>query len=459
MQHILIVEDDKELRKALRRLLERSGFDVTESGTVEETADLDLDKFTVIIADLRLPGAPGTTLIRRTITPVLILTRYASMRTAIDSLKIGAVNYLSIPLDLDEILTAINRLLTENAKEKNREDAEARTSDEPVRGMVGHCPNMRELFRRIRKVAQTNSSVLIMGESGTGKELVARALHEASTRKDATLVSVNCAAIPENLIEFELFGHEKGALPGANSIRTGLVENANNGTLFLDEIGELPLDAQARLLRVLEEHEIRKVGSVQSLKVDIRLVAATARDLKQLVSEGRFREDLFYRINVMPLQIPPLRERCSDILELADRKLEICCNRLDVPQKKFSANAIQAISTYPWPGNVRELENAIERAVIMTEGEDIPMDLLGLDVELVKIDSLATQLQSKANEQERMDELSAKDLTLKDYFQHFVLEHQDQMNETELARKLGISRKCLWERRQRFNIPRKKKKR
>jgi DNA-binding NtrC family response regulator len=459
MQHILIVEDDKELRKALRRLLERSGFDVTESGTVEETADLDLDKFTVIIADLRLPGAPGTTLIRRTITPVLILTRYASMRTAIDSLKIGAVNYLSIPLDLEEILTAINRLMTENAKEKNRVDAEARTNDEPVRGMVGHCPNMRELFRRIRKVAQTNSSVLIMGESGTGKELVARALHDASTRKDATLISVNCAAIPENLIESELFGHEKGALPGANSIRTGLVENANNGTLFLDEIGELPLDAQARLLRVLEEHEIRKVGSVQSLKVDIRLVAATARDLKQLVSEGRFREDLFYRINVMPLQIPPLRERCSDILELADRKLEICCNRLDVPQKKFSADAIQAISTYPWPGNVRELENAIERAVIMTEGEDIPMELLGLDVELVKIDSLATQLQSKANEQERMDELSAKDLTLKDYFQRFVLEHQDQMNETELARKLGISRKCLWERRQRFNIPRKKKKR
>ncbi len=459
MQHILIVEDDKELRKALRRLLERSGFDVSESGTVEETGDLDLDKFTAIIADLRLPDAPGTTLIRRTITPVLILTRYASMRTAIDSLKIGAVNYLSIPLDLDEILTAINRLMTENAKEKNREDAEARTNDEPVRGMVGHCPNMRELFRRIRKVAQTNSSVLIMGESGTGKELVARALHDASTRKDATLISVNCAAIPENLIESELFGHEKGALPGANSIRTGLVENANNGTLFLDEISELPLDAQARLLRVLEEHEIRKVGSVQSLKVDIRLVAATARDLKQLVSEGRFREDLFYRINVMPLQIPPLRERCSDILELADRKLEICCNRLDVPQKKFSADAIQAISTYPWPGNVRELENAIERAVIMTEGEDIPMELLGLDVELVKIDSLATQLQSKANEQERMDELSAKDLTLKDYFERFVLEYQDQMNETELARKLGISRKCLWERRQRFNIPRKKKKR
>jgi len=458
MQHILVVEDDKELRKALRRLLERNGFEVTESASVEDTAGLDLDKFTVIIADLRLPGDPGTTLLRRTITPMLILTSYASLRNSIDSLQIGAINYLSIPLDPEEILTAINRLLDSNAKEKNREDADARASDEPVRGMVGHCPGMRELFRRIRKIAQTNYSVLIQGESGTGKELVARALHEASTRKDASLVSVNCAAIPENLIESELFGHEKGAFPGANSTRTGLVESANNGTLFLDEIGELPVDAQARLLRVLEEHEIRKVGSVQSQKVDIRLVAATARDLKQLVSEGRFREDLFYRINVMPLQIPPLRERGSDILELADRKLEICCNRLDMPLKKFSADAIQAISTYPWHGNVRELENAIERAVIMTEGEDIPMDMLGLDVELVKIDSMSNQVQNQAPEKNPEDSQD-KDLSLKDYFQRFVLEHQDQMNETELAKKLGISRKCLWERRQRFDIPRKKKQR
>ncbi|MEX2366762.1 MAG: sigma-54 dependent transcriptional regulator, partial [Pseudohongiellaceae bacterium] len=306
-------------------------------------------------------------------------------------------------------------------------------------------------------------SVLIQGESGTGKELVARALHESSSRCDSNLISVNCAAIPENLIESELFGHEKGAFTGATSTRTGLVEAANNGTLFLDEIGELPLDAQARLLRVLQEKEIRKVGSVQSQKVDVRLLAATHRDLKQFVREGRFREDLFYRINVMPLHLPPLRERGNDILELADKILEATCQRLDAQPMYFSADAIQAITTYPWPGNVRELENAIERAVILSEDAEIPIELLALDVELVKIASInraenaANQKTEDDHSTEEIDDDPAEDLSLEEYFQRFVLEHQDQMNETELAKKLGISRKCLWERRQRFDIPRKKK--
>ena len=214
-------------------------------------------------------------------------------------------------------------------------------------------------------------------------------------------------------------------------------------------------------MRVIEEQEIRKVGSVQSQKVDIRLVAATCKDLKQFVEEGLFREDLFYRINVMPLQIPPLRERGVDIIELADKKLSLCCERLNVPQKTFSANAIQVITTYPWPGNVRELENAIERAVIMTEHETIPMDLLGLDVELVRIDQPAPANSpdantAKENGTQGNNDTQTEELSLKDYFQRFVLEHQNQLNETELAKKLGISRKCLWERRQRFNIPRKK---
>jgi DNA-binding NtrC family response regulator len=308
-------------------------------------------------------------------------------------------------------------------------------------------------------VAQTNSSVLIQGESGTGKELVARALHEASPRRDSPLISVNCAAIPENLIESELFGHEKGAFTGATNTRTGLVEAANNGTLFLDEIGELPLEAQARLLRVLQEHEIRKVGSVQSQKVDVRLVAATHRDLKQFVREGRFREDLFYRINVMPLDIPPLRERGNDILELADRILERTCERLGSGAMSFSADAIQAITTYPWPGNVRELENALERAVILSEDREIAMSLLGLDVELVKIDGKGRPALLEEDDEATVDiqDDPQEDLSLQEYFQRFVLEHQDQMNETELAKKLGISRKCLWERRQRLDIPRRKK--
>jgi DNA-binding NtrC family response regulator len=303
--------------------------------------------------------------------------------------------------------------------------------------------------------------VLIQGESGTGKELVARALHEASSRRESPLISVNCAAIPENLIESELFGHEKGSFTGATSTRTGLVEAANNGTLFLDEIGELPLEAQARLLRVLQEHEIRKVGSVQSQKVDVRLVAATHRDLKQFVREGRFREDLFYRINVMPLSLPPLRERGNDILELADKILASTCKRIGVENMYFSADAIQAITTYPWPGNVRELENAIERAVILSEETEIAMELLGLDVELVKIDNKHTFVAETAvKESEQTVDIvddPQEDLSLEEYFQRFVLEHQEQMNETELAKKLGISRKCLWERRQRFDIPRRRK--
>jgi len=461
MNHILIVEDEDTIRSALRRLLERHSYKVSEAGSVQEAVDnFDLDALDVIISDLRLPGLPGTELIKRTATPVLIMTSYASLRSAIDSMKIGAVDYISKPFEHEEIISALARVLADNTKARNQSRRRPRPSEEPVSGMVGSCPQMLELFRRIRKVAQTNSSVLIQGESGTGKELVARALHEASPRRDSPLISVNCAAIPENLIESELFGHEKGAFTGATSTRTGLIEAANNGTLFLDEIGELPLEAQARLLRVLQEHEIRKVGSVQSQKVDVRLVAATHRDLKQFVREGRFREDLFYRINVMPLHLPPLRERGNDILELADKILGATCLRIGVDTMYFSADAIQAITTYPWPGNVRELENAIERAVILSEQEEIAMELLGLDVELVKIDSKGPYSSTPPppdKEAVKIEDDPQEDLSLEEYFQRFVLEHQDQMNETELAKKLGISRKCLWERRQRFAIPRRRK--
>lgn len=318
-------------------------------------------------------------------------------------------------------------------------------------GMYGCCPDMLELFRRIKKVAQTDSSVLIQGECGTGKELVAKAVHKASSRKNEKLISLNCAAIPNTLIESELFGHEKDAFPGAVSDRTGLVEAADKGTLFLDEIAELPLATQAQLLRVVQDQEFRKVGSVVSQKVDIRLVAATHKDLQAEVQKGLFREDLFYRINVMTLFIPPLRNRGSDIVQLADHKLALCCERMKLPRKKFSAEATQAIAAYAWPGNVRELVNVIKQAVILTEGPEIPRQLLGLNLEPTTEPKPLPE--SPVNEDEH---LSAKKLSLKEYFRRFVLEHQGQLNETELAKKLGISRKCLWERRQRFNIPRKK---
>ena len=448
---VLVVEDEEVIRTSLRRLLERHDYEVSEAGTVKESMEkYDIDNFDVIISDLRLPGAPGTDLIKATKTPVLIMTSYSSIRSAIDSMKMGAVDYIAKPFEHNEIIETVAKII----RERGRDGKPASNDNEhepPVHGMIGSCPQMMELFRRTRKVAQTNSTVLINGESGTGKELVARAIHNLSSRESQEMISVNCAAIPENLIESELFGHEKGAFTGATATRTGLVEAANSSTLFLDEIGELPLEAQARLLRVLQENEIRKVGSVQSKKVDVRLVAATHRDLKQLVIDGYFREDLYYRINVMTLMIPPLRDRGNDILELADTILQRTCTRLKTTMRSFSGGASRAIAKYTWPGNVRELENAIERAVVLAEGDKIGEELLAIEDEIAEAE-LDSKQQATPILAEPIEELS-----LEDYFQRFVVEHQGSMNETQLAKKLGISRKCLWERRQRFGIPRKKK--
>lgn len=452
INQVLVVEDEVVIRTALKRLLERHDYKVSEAGSVKESLEsFDMDEFDVIISDLRLPGAPGTDLIKATSTPVLIMTSYSSIRSAIDSMKMGAVDYIAKPFEHNEIIDTVSKVIREHGKTRPVKN-DSNDIEPPVHGMIGSCPQMMELFRRIRKVAQTSSTVLINGESGTGKELVARGIHNLSSRKNEEMISVNCAAIPENLIESELFGHEKGSFTGATATRTGLVEAADGSTLFLDEIGELPLEAQARLLRVLQENEIRKVGSVQSRKVDVRLVVATHRDLKQLVVDGQFREDLYYRINVMALLIPPLRDRGNDILELADAILQRTCKRLKTPLLSFKGEASRAIAKYTWPGNVRELENAIERAVVLAESSDISEELLALDDQSATADSNDASVARSNIAAEPAEELS-----LEDYFQRFVLEHQDVMNETQLAKKLGISRKCLWERRQRFGIPRKKK--
>ena len=457
MPHILIVEDETIIRSALRRLLERNQYQVSEAGSVQEARErYSIPSFDLVISDLRLPGAPGTELIALAgTTPVLIMTSYASLRSAVDSMKLGAIDYIAKPFDHDEMLQAVARILRERQQTRGSATPEAPSAPaagNDAIGIIGSCPIMRDLFGKIRKVAPTDSTVLIQGESGTGKELVARALHNLSKRAKAPLISVNCAAIPETLIESELFGHEKGAFTGATAGRAGLVEAADGGTLFLDEIGELPLEAQARLLRVLQEGEIRRVGSVQSQKVDVRLIAATHRDLKSLARNGLFREDLYYRLHVIALHLPALREREDDVLEIAQVFLQRQCTRLGREELQFSAEALQGIRHYSWPGNVRELENAIERAVILCEGNSIPLDLLGIDVELESADGFGEALAPHAVATSEPSE----DLSLEDYFQHFVLEHQDHMTETELARKLGISRKCLWERRQRLGIPRRK---
>ena len=463
MPHILIVEDETIIRSALRRLLERNQYQVSEAGSVQEAQErYSIPSFDLIVSDLRLPGAPGTDLIKLAEdTPVLIMTSYASLRSAVDSMKQGAVDYIAKPFDHDEMLQAVAKILRDRSQRVSTSTAPTLPNEPEVTpaegeiGIIGSSAGMQNLFTKIRKVAPTDSTVLIQGESGTGKELVARALHNLSKRSRAPLISVNCAAIPETLIESELFGHEKGAFTGATAGRTGLVEAADGGTLFLDEIGELPLEAQARLLRVLQEGEIRRVGSVNSQKVDVRLIAATHRDLKNLAKNGQFREDLYYRLNVISLALPALREREGDVLEIARVFLKRQAARLGDTPLHFTHDAELAISHYSWPGNVRELENAIERASILCDGPDINAELLGIDIELADFEDEEDLLGVASHDIAQSSE-PAEDLSLEDYFQHFVLEHQEHMTETELARKLGISRKCLWERRQRLGIPRKK---
>ncbi len=448
MNQILIIEDEEVIRTALQRLLKRRGFETGTAGSVEQAeTEWNLRDFDLIITDVRLPGAPGTAIIGKAKdVPVLVMTSYASVRSAVEAMKMGAVDYIAKPFDHDDLVLQIRRILERRSHER-REQALKSDVDRtwPVKGMIGRCAAMEEVCRHIGKVAPTDSTVLILGESGTGKELVARAVHDQSQRKNAPFVTVNCAAIPEPLIESELFGHEKGAFTGAESARTGLVESADGGTLFLDEIGELPMTAQSRLLRVLQNGEIRRVGSEHSRRVDIRLLAATHRDLKQRVESGEFRGDLYFRLRVVELTLPPLRERGDDLVELTRFLLEKTCRQLSKPLLALPEDTLQVIQAYDWPGNVRELENALERAVILCDDGRITPELLAIEH---RPGTASTTAQTPGTD--------AK-LSLEDYFKQFVLANQEQMTETELAKQLGISRKALWERRQRLGIPRQKR--
>lgn len=451
MSRILIVEDELVIRTELRRLLVRHGHEVIEAGTVAEARAKEPAGFDLVICDLRLPEAAGTDLIPYTgDTPVLIMTAFATVKSAVEAMKVGAADYISKPFDSEEMLLLVERLTRERQRERRtralEKDVEATWQ---VDGMVAGCGTMIEVLDRIRRVAPTNATVLVLGESGTGKELVARAIHEQSERREGAFVAVNCAAIPEGLIESELFGHEKGAFTGAFERHGGLVAAAHGGTLFLDEVGELPPAAQARLLRVLQESEIRLVGSSHVRKVDVRVIAATHRDLPAMVKDKTFREDLYFRLRVVDIRLPPLRERGGDLEALAEHLLEKACRRLGRAPLRLSADALEAIRRHDWPGNVRELENAIERAVIMTDGD--ALEARGLGIEL--------SFEGSGVEEEGPGALGAEILpeaSLTEYFRHFVEAHQHDLSETEIARRLGISRKALWERRRKLGIPRPK---
>lgn len=444
MSNILVVEDEPIIQESLVRLLRRQGHDVTGVASVAEAEENSINTYDLIISDLRLPGEPGTELIARAApTPVLIMTSYSTVQSAVEAMKQGAVDYISKPFNHDEMILTVKRILDKSNCERQNSILQMEVARYyPVDGMVAQCQPMLDAIERARQVAPTTTTVLILGETGTGKELVARAIHAQSERRKQALVSVNCAAFGENQIESELFGHERGAFTGALQMKKGLIETANGATLFLDEVGELPLDAQARLLHVLQDNVIRRVGSNKVIKVDVRVLAATHKNLAQMVEQGRFREDLFYRLNVFEIPLPPLRERGDDIRLLADTILTRMAQRTHRNSMNFSDNAYQQLNRYGWPGNVRELENVVERAVILRQNGQIEAEDLALN-------NVETDHQLPLYELENR-------LSLDDYFVSFVKKYQPQYNETELAKMLGISRKNLWEKRQRLDIPSRK---
>ncbi|MCP4984040.1 MAG: sigma-54-dependent Fis family transcriptional regulator [Gammaproteobacteria bacterium] len=444
MSNILVVEDEPIIQESLLRLLQRQGHDTTGVASVAEAEENSINMYDLIISDLRLPGEPGTELISRAAPiPVLIMTSYSTVQSAVEAMKQGAVDYISKPFNHDEMILTVKRILEKTSVEQQNTILQKEVArNYPIDGMVAHCEPMLDVLDRIRRVAATNTTVLILGETGSGKELVARAIHSKSDRSKQALVSVNCASFAENQIESELFGHERGAFSGALQMKKGLIEVANGATLFLDEIGELPLEAQARLLRVLQDNEIRRVGSNKMLKIDVRVLAATHQNLAQMVEQKTFRKDLYFRLNVFEISLPPLRERGGDIKLLADTMLTKMAGRTHRNTMVFGEDAYEQMIKYQWPGNVRELENVIERATILKQNGCIEAEDLALN-------NLET------NHQLPLYELENR-LSLDDYFVSFVKKYQPSYNETELARMLGISRKNLWEKRQRLEIPSRK---
>jgi two-component system, NtrC family, response regulator AtoC len=379
-RHVLILDEEEALRHMLALLLTREGYAPTAVATPEQAlAELDARPYDVVLCDVRMPQVGGLELVedlrRRPRPPtVILMSASGGVDTAIEAIKRGAYDYIAKPFRPDDVILVLRK-----AEERERLYREAQAPGRPrppapgrgeagIDSIVTRTPRMMELFRTIRKIAEFKTTVLITGESGTGKELVARAIHQQSPRAGGPLVAVNCGAIPATLLESELFGHKKGAFTDAVRDKRGLFEEAGSGTLFLDEIGELPLGLQVKLLRVLQEQEVRPLGANLDIKVDARVIAATVRDLQAEVTAGRFREDLFYRLNVLPIHLPPLRERREDIPALIDHFIRRMNHKLGTSVEGLTPAAAKILWDYGWPGNVRELENTIERAVVLCEG-------------------------------------------------------------------------------------------
>jgi two-component system response regulator PilR (NtrC family) len=396
---ILIVEDEKGMREVLKILLEGENYLVMPAADgLEGISYIDKDIFDLVITDVKMPRIDGLELLRKTkeISPdtlVIMITAFGTTESAIEAMKLGAYDYINKPFKIDEI-----RLIVKKAIEKKRLREEISLLREKVKtsyafeNIIGKSPKMQELFTVIPRIAQSNSNVLITGESGSGKELVATALHNLSHRREKNFVTINCAAFPEGLLESELFGHMKGAFTGAMYNKQGLFEIADGGSVLLDEIGEMPVNLQSKLLRVIEGGTFRRVGGTNDIKVDIRVISATNKDIKEEIASGRFREDLYYRLNVVPIIIPPLRRRKDDMPLLVDHFLKKTSNK----PKRITPEAMRLLMDYSWKGNVRELENIIERIVLLTDKEeitpaDIPSEITGYPGDIKYISELTEE--------------------------------------------------------------------
>ncbi len=376
--NILIVDDDRNLLELMGMMLQSAGYEVTTAHDGEGALSaVKGDAFDLAVVDLRLPGTDGISLMREfhqinPEMPVIILTAHSSVKSAVEAIRMGAFNYLAKPFDLDELLLQIERALENRRLHSEVKRLEGILEERyTFSNIVANSPGMQSVLSLVARIAPTDSTVCIYGESGTGKEIVAKAVHFASSRKDKAFTAINCAAIPETLLESELFGYEKGAFTGAVRNSKGLFAQTDGGTLFLDEIGDMPLSLQAKLLRVLQERQFYPLGSEKPLNVDIRLIVATNKDLEAEVRKGSFREDLFYRVHVIPVRIPPLRERREDIIPLAEHFLRKTSEKMKKEVKGLTPLAIQKLMLHDWPGNVRELENAIEYAVVTSRSEVI----------------------------------------------------------------------------------------
>ena len=384
-KQVLIVDDEPNLRKILAAQLSRDGYDVLTAEDGEKGLEMLREHhIDMVITDLKMPKVDGMTLLREALRedpelPIVMITAHGTVDTAVEALKLGAFDYLTKPFDKDEVRQIVGKAL--KTRQLAGEEATPSEAAPSARfGIIGMSPELTDLYSVLERVADTPTTVLITGESGTGKELVARALHDHSSRRDKPFIKVNCAAIPKELIESELFGYERGAFTGAVGSKPGRFELANAGTLFLDEIGEVPVEMQVKLLRALQESEFERVGGIKTIHVDVRLVAATNRDLKKLIASGNFREDLFYRLNVVPIRLPALRERASDISLLVEHFLGKFNERLKKHVTGIETDALDVLGVYPWPGNIRELENVVERAVLFCDVQRIRLQDLPLEV-------------------------------------------------------------------------------